>query len=337
MSRDYNEQASGPIASGSLEHVWHALAAMLASLYVSARRFHIRGVPRVSGRILYQLMRWRHRELTARPASRMADQAEASPIGPHDRVRIAGLTWSVPHDDRKPGSLSDRLLRGELPLADILYTRQFARGGVMIDIGANIGTTAIPRLLLGHVDRVYGVEPDPANYACLRRTIADNGLEQYMSVDRVALGAVDGEADLLVESRLGRHRLLAAGTTATSTIRVPTLRLDTWSQRLGPDLDRVRYVKCDTQGWEAHVFAGATALLAHRSILWEIEICPGLLTAAGSTLEDLCATVAQHFQWFVDLRADDETLDRQPTANLAAAVKRTVAGRRNYTNVILGN
>jgi FkbM family methyltransferase len=207
----------------------------------------------------------------------------------------------------------------------------------MIDIGANIGTTAIPRLLLGDVDRVYGVEPDPANYACLRRTIADNGLEGHIIVDRVALGSTDGEADLLVASRIGRHRLLAPGTTRRATTRVRSLRLDTWSQRLGADLDRVRYVKCDTQGWEAHVVAGAAMLLARRSIRWEIEICPGLLDAAGSNLEELCAMLARHFDWFVDLRADDEKLDRKTIAALAPTVRTAIAGARNYTNVILGN
>jgi hypothetical protein len=135
---------------------------------------------------------------------------------------------------------------------------------------------------------------------------------------------------------MGRHRLLAAGTIKSNTIRVSTMRADTWAARLGADLDRVRYVKCDTQGWEAHVLAGAPRLLARRSIVWEMEICPPLLDAAGSSLDDLCATLTRHFDWFVDLRADDETLDRRPTAQLAASARAAIAGRRNYTNVILG-
>jgi FkbM family methyltransferase len=308
-----------------------ALTAMLAALYLTARRLRVRGVPRICGRGLYLVMRWRRRRLRTDDRSVATDAP-----GNADTVRIAGLVWYVPRDDRKPGSLSDRLLHHELPLAEILRTRPFARGGVMIDIGANIGTTSIPRLLLGDVDRVYGVEPDPANYACLQRTIVENGLAAHVHVDRVALGSMDGEANLLVASRMGRHRLLAAGVTKRDTIRVSTMRADTWADRLGVDLDRLRYVKCDTQGWEAHVLAGAPLLLARRDIIWEMEICPGLLDAAGSSLDDLCATIARHFDWFVDLRADDETLDRQPAADLAAAVRRAIAGSRNYTNVILG-
>ncbi|HKE86919.1 MAG TPA: FkbM family methyltransferase [Vicinamibacterales bacterium] len=314
------------------------LTSLIAVLLLTARRRGVRGVPRFCGRALYLVMRLRHRRLPRAAAVARTRPASATVApGPVDTVRIAGLTWSIPSDDRKPGSLSDRTLHRDLPLADILRTRAFARGGVMIDIGANIGTTSITRLLLGDVDRIYGVEPDPANFACLQRTIRDNGLEDYVMVDRVALGETDGEADLLVASRIGRHRLLASGAAGRSTIRVPTMRLDTWTQRLGADLDRVRYVKCDTQGWEAHVVAGATALLARRAIRWEMEICPGLLDAAGSSVDELCAMLAPHFEWFVDLRADDETLDRRATAELAAAVQAAVAGGKNYTNVVLSN
>jgi FkbM family methyltransferase len=309
------------------------LTALLATLYLTARRLRLRGVPRICSRGLYFVMRWRHRRFRALDDRRVSPDVPADA----DTVRIAGLVWSVPRDDRKPGSLSDRLLHRELPLAEILRTRRFGRGGVMIDIGANIGTTSIPRLLLGDVDRVYGVEPDPTNYACLQRTIADNGLAAHVQVDRVALGSVDGDADLLVASRLGRHRLLAAGVAKRNTIRVSTMRVDTWAARLGADLDRVRYVKCDTQGWEAHILAGAPRLLARRSIVWEMEICPPLLDAAGSSLDDLCTTLIRHFDWFVDLRADDETLDRRPTVQLAASVRAAIAGHRNYTNVILGS
>ncbi|HEY7185561.1 MAG TPA: FkbM family methyltransferase [Vicinamibacterales bacterium] len=309
------------------------ITAMLAALYVTARRLRVRAVPYICGRGLYLVMRWRHRRIR-----RDTDRPEPPDVPTNaDSVHIAGLVWCVPADDRKPGSLSDRLLRRELPLAEILRTRPFARGGVMIDIGANIGSTSIPRVLLGDVDRVYGVEPDPANYACLERTIAANGLAAHVMIDRVALGSIDGEADLLVASRMGRHRLLAAGVVKSNTIRVATMRADTWAGRLGADLDRVRYVKCDTQGWEAHVLAGAPHLLARRDIIWEMEICPGLLEAADSTLDDLCATLAHHFDWFVDLRADDETLDRQASTTLAGAVRKAIAGPRNYTNVILGN
>lgn len=223
-----------------------ALTELLATIFLTAHRHRVRGVPRGCGAALYQVMWSRHRRLMSRYATASGNGSPPGATAPPsaDTVRIAGLTWHIPPDDRKPGSLSDRLLRGQLPLAEILRTRRYAHGGVMIDIGANIGTTAIPRLLLGDVERAYGVEPDPANYACLERTIAVNGLADRVIIDRVALGASDGEGDLLVASRMGRHRLVSTASTKRATkratVRVPIMRLDTWGQRLGADLERVR-------------------------------------------------------------------------------------------------
>jgi FkbM family methyltransferase len=331
--------------------------AALGAIYLSALRLRVlRGVPRACRLAIYQILRWRHHVLTrgalasdalerhkrflTQSSSYRTFHASANPMSSAvtaDRVRIAGLVWSVPLDDRKPGSLSDRLLHRELPIAEILRTRSFARGGVMIDIGANIGTTAIPRVLLGDVECVYGAEPDPANYDCLMRTVAENQLDGYVFADRVALGATDGDANLLVASRLGRHRLLPSDRTSRSVIRVPCLMLDTWSERLGPDLDRVTYVKCDTQGWEAHVVAGAPRVLARKTIIWEMEICPRLLEAAGSSLDALCTVLTREFRWFVDLRAEHGRLERWPIDSLEKTVRAAVEGPRNYTNVILGN
>jgi hypothetical protein len=50
----------------------------------------------------------------------------------------------------------------------------------------------------------------------------------------VALGASDGEGDLLVASRMGRHRFVSAASTKRATVRVPVLTLNTWSQRCAP-------------------------------------------------------------------------------------------------------
>jgi FkbM family methyltransferase len=219
-------------------------------------------------------------------------------------------------------------------MAEILRTARFVRGGVMIDIGANIGTTSIPRVLLGVARRVYGAEPEPANLACLRRTIADNGLEGLVVVDGVALGDVDGDAQLLRARRLGAHRLVQDDT-PRKAIRVPALTLDAWSQRLGPDLDEVTYVKCDTQGWEGHILAGAQRLLRRQTITWEIEIAPALLDAAGTPPDSLYALLAREFRSFVDLRAIGPGAGRQPTTTLASWLARTLGPRRSYTNVLL--
>ena len=92
-------------------------------------------------------------------------------------VVIAGLSWWIPKSPDGDGGINRRLEgQRRLPLAEILQTRELAVGRLMIDIGANIGTTSIPRVLLGDFNYVYAAEPDPGNYACLVRNVVDNGL-----------------------------------------------------------------------------------------------------------------------------------------------------------------
>jgi FkbM family methyltransferase len=254
------------------------------------------------------------------------------------QYRIAGAIWWIPRDARKEGSLSDRLVHGALPIDELLQTRPFIRKGAMVDIGANIGTTAVTRLLLGHVDYVYAVEPDPANYACLVKTALDNHLLDRMSIDNVALGAYDGQATLMRADGIGRHRLLAGPSRHRSAlVSVTSMTFDSWADWRGCDPSRVTYVKCDTQGWEAHILRGARRWLSYKGITWELEICPRLLEKAGSSLTDLCGLLQDHFQWFVELREARWNLKRMSTGDLLPIVQHALAGPRNYTNVILGN
>jgi FkbM family methyltransferase len=255
-----------------------------------------------------------------------------------DRVRIHSVSWWIPRDARTTGTLSDRVFRGELPIGDVLQTRPFIRRGAMIDIGANIGTTSITRLLLGHVDYVYAIEPDPANYACLVRSAFDNGLDHRLSADNIALADHDGDATLMRADAIGRHRLRQGdGRLRGPAVKVRTMTLDNWARWRGCDRSSVTYIKCDTQGWEDHILRGAPEWLSYTHIAWELELCPRLLEKAGSSLAGVCRRLQDQFAWFVELRAERWNPRRQPTTVLLPTVERALAKPRNYTNVIVGH
>jgi FkbM family methyltransferase len=271
-----------------------------------------------------------------RPRQRAGSAAPALDV-PADRVGIHGVVWWIPRDARSEGTLSNRIVRGQLPITDLLQTRPFVRKGTMIDIGANIGTTAVTRLLLGHVDSVYAIEADPANYSCLLRTAFDNGLDDRLSADNIALTDRDGDATLMRADAIGRHRLLQpAGRARGATVTVRSMTLDSWALWRGCEPERVTYIKCDTQGWEDHILRGAPRWLSHTHITWELELCPRLLEKAGSSLAAICQRLQDHFTWFVELRAARWHPRRQPTRILLPTVERALAKPRNYTNVIVG-
>jgi len=246
-----------------------------------------------------------------------------------EAVEIGGATWWVPADNRTEGQLADRVLhRRHLPLQDILRTREAISNGTMIDVGANIGLTSVTRAILGDADVVYAAEPAPDNFACLVRTVVDNGLRGIVLPDRVAIGDRDGTATLRLSGSIGGHALREG----VDGIEVPTLRLDTWVQRLAIDAAAVRYVKVDTQGYESHVLDGAPELLARPGIVWELEFAPAFLPKVGRTAPDVIAQIQVAFTHFIDLNGSAPGHRRRPVAELPEAVAYL---ERGFTNLLL--
>lgn len=218
-----------------------------------------------------------------------------------DRMTIAGLTWWVPRDRRTPADRQDQ----GLPFRAIIQAREAAVGPVMLDVGANIGRMAIPRLILGDVQAVYAAEPDPLNYACLVQTIVANGLRGFVLPEQVAIGATEGVTRLLRSRYIGGHRVvrddgppLRAG---AEVVEVPCTTLDRWVANLGVCVEELCFIKIDTQGSERQVLLGAAGLLERPHIAWQIEFDPELLRRAGCEPEEMFALLESSFTHFIDL------------------------------------
>ncbi len=253
-----------------------------------------------------------------------------------ERVVIAGLTWWMPARAGESGGIAQRLAgKRRLPLREILETRELAVGRVMIDIGANVGTTSIPRALLGDFDCVYAIEPDPGNYACLVRNIVTNGVRGLVLPDRVAIGDVDGEMTLRTMGS-GTHHLVTRPSDVREDERltVPCLTLESWVHRMGIDLSDVSFIKSDTQGWDARVLAGAAGVLARRHIAWQIEFSPAMLERSGRSMDEVYELLERHFTHFIDLRNEGGTRVRR-TSLLREALAYVGRGSRRYTDVLL--
>jgi len=270
-----------------------------------------------------------YRDALAHPDAAMPSAAE--------QVVIGGLRWWMPAQPGESEGIARRLAgRRRLPLGEILETRELAVGRVMIDIGANVGTTSIPRVLLGDFTCVYAIEPDPGNYACLVRNIVDNGVRGLVLPDRVAIGDVNGEMTLRT-LRSGTHHLVTRASDAGEheRVSVPCLTLDAWIARMGIDLSDVAFVKSDTQGWDARVLAGAAGVLARRHIAWQIEFSPAMLERSGRSIEEVYQQLERHFTHFIDLRSAGGARVRRTSSLREALAYVGKAERRRYTNVLL--
>jgi len=237
---------------------------------------------------------------------RSASYRRAIAAGPGDlaksaeRVCIAGLEWWVPRA-RRPLDFSEGRW---LPSHAMLQSRAVAVGGVMIDIGANLGRTSLPRVIIGDVTAVYAAEPDLINYACLVQTIVANKLQGLILPDQVVIGSREATARLERSPYVGGHRVLGENEQASPSrevIEVTCTTLDRWTRALDINDAEICFVKVDTQGWELQVMLGAERLRQQPHIAWQIEMDPHLLERAGTSISELCTLLEQTSTHFIDL------------------------------------
>jgi FkbM family methyltransferase len=127
-------------------------------------------------------------------------------------------------------------------------------GGVFVDVGANVGTYAMP--LARHVGRggkVIAVEPHPITHARLSFNRNASGFAQVVLV-AAAAGPADGE--LMIETdgdNLGASHIVSDDR-SSSTIKVPSLRLQRILREAG--VTHVDALKIDVEGFEDRVLTG---------------------------------------------------------------------------------
>ncbi|MCB4822983.1 FkbM family methyltransferase [Roseicella aerolata] len=134
--------------------------------------------------------------------------------------------------------------------------------GAVLDVGANIGLSALALAPLVQRGRILAVEPSPRTAEALRRTLAMNGLEDRVAVEAVALGAAPGMAEFHeAEHSAGAHLMDPAtlGGAALPKVRVPVETVDALVARHG--VARLDFVKIDVEGFETEVLDGAKGTL----------------------------------------------------------------------------
>jgi FkbM family methyltransferase len=174
-------------------------------------------------------------------------------------------------DDGRPSRLERALDR--VPFLEkelFLLRRLVAPGDVCLDIGAAGGAhLLVMAQAVGPQGHVVGFEPRPGSLRMLERVVRLAGLGNRVRLLPIALSDRRGEVELripVVPTRAHFHGSTAdrRGTAAFRRmpyreIQVPTDTLDAVVAAQG--LDRVDVVKCDVEGAELLVLAGATRVL----------------------------------------------------------------------------
>jgi FkbM family methyltransferase len=199
-------------------------------------------------------------------------------------------------DDRDAGSVAKALLRrGRYEKTWTKWFQRTVRPGMhALDIGANIGYfTALLAGLVGPSGAVVACEPDPANCALLRRTIAENGFPQAEVIEAAVADAVGRVVLYQDRAWHGVHSLARDNCVNpdAEAHEVAAVTVDDLIARRGRGFD---VVKMDAQGAEARILSAATTLLRQASGVIVTEVWPRGLERLDGSVEALTAPLRAH-------------------------------------------
>ena len=173
---------------------------------------------------------------------------------------------------------------GSYERSTIALLKQRTRAdGLAIDVGANIGSHAIPMAKVMRTGRVLAFEPNPVVF---RRLIANLALNPDCNVDAraTAVGNRVGQVDLFIPAadagNLGQASLVE--NSDFNKVRVPCTTLDSLLE--DEKLGTVDVLKIDVEGFEWAVIEGARTMLVRDHPLIVFEYNRDQWELAGQTL-----------------------------------------------------
>jgi FkbM family methyltransferase len=131
-------------------------------------------------------------------------------------------------------------------------------GSILLDIGGNIGSFALPMAKAHPEIEVHAYEPNPAAIERFKKNIAINRLKN-IKLKELAVGRQTGECEFWAfeNKDVGLSSFRSPLEKGSRKIKVGMVRLDD----VGLDEKQVCMIKIDTEGYEYEVLEGARALL----------------------------------------------------------------------------
>ena len=209
--------------------------------------------------------------------------------------------------------------------ADLL-SRLCKKGMRVVDIGANVGAfTMLLAQCTGQSGHVWAFEPDPGNYAILRRNIGLNRLNNVTALP-FAVGNVSGTGKLYRSPFQGDHRIRSSDP-HRDVVPIDIISLDDFF----PAEERIDFIKMDIQGAEGMALQGMRKLLASTpGIILFMEFWPKGLRETGFVPEQVLADL---MSWGFNLgKVEGKTGDTESIDHPEHFV-RSLSGAR-YTNVL---
>jgi FkbM family methyltransferase len=153
------------------------------------------------------------------------------------------------------------------------FAQLLGKGGVYVDVGANMGLTTIVASMAGESSMVVAFEPTHSYAATWHKNIQANNVRDA-SLFQCAVGERPGTFEFIINRSAPMHNRLNLGETlgryerpahdTTIIEKVPVTTIDAVSTALG--IDRIALLKIDVEGAEPNVMRGARDMLERKAI-----------------------------------------------------------------------
>ncbi len=155
------------------------------------------------------------------------------------------------------------------PFITELVKRNVNKGDVVLDIGAHVGYyTLLLARLVGEQGKVYAFEPDPKNFALLKKNVETNGYKNVIAEQR-AVSENAGKAMLHIGGRSAHHSLLRNKYSSDRSVEVASVRLDDCIK------GKVNFIKIDVEGAEYFAFNGMKSIFRrNKGLMMITEMVP---------------------------------------------------------------
>lgn len=202
-------------------------------------------------------------------------------------------------------------------------------GDVVLDIGANIGYyTLIFAKLVGDNGRVFAFEPEPENFAILKKNVEANGYKNVVLIQK-GLSDETGQVKLyLAEKNKGDHRIFDSGD-GRRAVEIHVSRLDDYFR---DSYDKINFIKMDVQGTEYKVIKGMTLLLQKlTNLIIMMEFEPSLIKKSGAQPDASLKLVVENGFKLFNLNGKENKIEEADPAKLLSLYSHENSG---YTNLL---
>lgn len=201
----------------------------------------------------------------------------------------------------------------EIVLADQYLAQQFLQeNSVVIDAGANIGLFSLWASSLSPQGKVYAFEPSTLTFSLLRKNVLANNLPDRIYPYREGLGERPSSKKLLISGGvLQTDNAMAdssfvegreGGFVGAEEVEITTI--DNLVEQAG--LERVNFIKIDTEGYEGRVIQGASKTIKTFS---PTIACSAYHLASDKTeLPKLVLSINPSYRYRIDKKNEEDLI-----------------------------